>query len=112
MVVIARRNSRGRYANFAYNRSSTSPSTKKRKPTYHVMISQAIVGKQCPRQGCSAFAISKFNIHNYYGGSNQIQKGFKTRLQHKLKQGVEEGWLIRKKRSFKLSPTEKRKASK
>lgn len=78
----------------------------RRKPTYQTMISKAILQglPTSSKSGTSAYAITKFIQANY-----PVIEGFKPRLSRALKNGVENGWLIQTKRSFRLSLKEKRR---
>jgi hypothetical protein len=70
------------------------------------MISRAIMQRlpNSSRFGASAYAIAKFIETNY-----PVIDSFRSHLSRALKKGVEAGWLIQTKRSYRLSQQEKRK---
>lgn len=88
------------------NRTSKGlASSPKRRPTYHIMISNALLNLQgANRQGCSSVAIRKFIEANY-----EVVSSFRSRLHHSIKKAVADGWLVQKRRSYKLSAEEKQR---
>jgi len=75
-----------------------------RKPTYEAMISEALLCLQAKNKGSSRTAIEKYIKSKY-----PVVPSFPQRLANCVKKGVEDGWLIQTKRSYKLSATMKQK---
>jgi len=104
MVVSASTNSNPKYS----QRPMRLKNSLKRRPTYQTMISDALVElERTNRNGSSATAIAKSIEAKYL-----VVPSFRARLGHVIKRGVEDGWLIQIRRSYKLSKEEKRRLKK